>query len=108
MYNDSAKKNVLKPKSKMGQPKKVCNDTAKKNVCKPESKMGQPKKVCNDTAKKNVWKPKNKVGHLMKIWDTQCIVLCALRMEVVYDIILKLFGFSHRVIFYRIAVNHSK
>ena len=40
--------NVWKPKSKMGQPKKVCNDTAKKNVGKPKSKMGQPNKVCNE------------------------------------------------------------
>ena len=67
MFNDTAKKNVWKLKSKMEQPKKVCNDTAKKNVCKPKSKMGQTKKVCNDTAKKNVWKPKSKMGQPKKV-----------------------------------------
>ena len=32
MYNDTAKKNVWKPKSKMGQPKKVCITTPQKRT----------------------------------------------------------------------------
>ena len=36
----------------MGQPEKIYNDTAKKNVWKRKSKVAQLEKVCNDTAKK--------------------------------------------------------
>ena len=66
MYNDTAKKNVWKPKSEMGQTKKVCITTPqKKNVWKLKSKMGQPKKVCITTPQKRTY------GSLKVKWDNQ-------------------------------------
>ena len=68
MYNDTAKKNVWKPKSKMGQTKKVRITTPQKRTYgSPKVKWDNRKSMYNDTAKKNVWKPKSKMGQPNKV-----------------------------------------
>ena len=65
MYNDTAKKNVLKAKSIMDNRRKYETTPQKKNVWKPKSKKGQPKKVWNDTAKNGTY------GSLELKWDNR-------------------------------------